>query len=465
MNNMQRRLLPVGIFLAIIVSGLAACGGQPSAGAETDPPPRATMAPLVQPTRAAMPAVSQNIQLGVSGIGRVEAIRDADLFFSVNGTVAEVLVKEGDQVKQDDMLAILDVRPFDQRIVQAEAALADALARQAALTEPPEAYDVASAQAQVAQAQAALVELRAGPKDQDVQNARSRLDQAYINLQSTRDRLSSAKTSANLQIEQVANQVRDQQAAYSQIYWDNRELENELARGGDELPQENKDREEAALRAVTVAEQQLEQAYLTYEQAQQAEVTGIQEAEEAVVQAQAALDKLLLPPDADDLAAAEAALVRAQADLDRLTPHPTASDFARAAAAVNQAQSQVEVARLDRGYAELRAPFAGVVSIVNIDPGDPGGSAGEPVIQVLDISALLIKVDITDTDIAGVAIGQKAVVFIEALPGSDFSGRVSYIAPSARVTGNVRTYEVQIALDNTDGLRDGMSARVELVNE
>lgn len=465
MKNVVRGRIAAGLLLGMLLVGLAGCGSMPFASSASTPAVQPTetaepagRTPTVEPTSA--PVI--DIERGVSGIGEVKAVQDADLVFNANGTVEEVLVEEGATVKKDDLLAVLDVRSFDERIRQAETALADALARQAALTEPPQGYDVAAAQAQIAEAEAALIQLKAGPKAQDVQDARSRVDLARTNLEATRNQLSTAKTNAELQIEPAANRLRDLQAEYSRIYWDNRQLENELARGGDELPQERKDQEEQALRAVNTAEEQLEQVKLAYEQAQQAEITGIQQAQEQVIQAEAALEKLLLPPDQDDLAAAESRVTQARASLDRLYPHPTASEQARAAAAVEQAQSQLEVARLDREYAELRAPFDGVITIVNIDPGDPSSSASGPAIRIVDISELRVEVNITDVDIAQVKVGQKARIFVDAFPGEVFTGKVSYIAPSAVVSGSVRTYEVRIALDNPARLRDGMSARVEL---
>lgn len=431
----------------------------PTAAATSTPLPTT---PTVMPTLAVPLTPPLVLTSGVSGIGEVKAIQDADLTFRVSGTVAEVYVQEGDTVRQGQVLAILDVRPFDQRVRQAEASLADALARQAALTEAPLEFEVQAARARIAEAEAALAELEAGPKPQDIQSAESRVEQARINLQTRRDQLSVAKTDAELRIEQAANAVRDAQAEYSRIYWSNRELENELARFNRELPQENRDREEAALRAIKNAEQALEQAKLALEQAQQAEITGIQAAEQEVVQAEAALAKLLLPPDQDRLAAARSAIAQAQAAYDRLFPNPTSSDRNRAAAAVAQAESQLQMALLDREYAELTAPFDGVISIVNIDPGNTVSPAGQPAMRLVDLRELQVEVEITDVDIARVTLGQRADILVEAFPGRTFSGRVSYIAPTAIVRGSVRTFKVQIALDNPEGLKDGMSARVEL---
>jgi multidrug efflux pump subunit AcrA (membrane-fusion protein) len=68
----------------------------------------AAPAPTVAPT-AAPPA---EINLGISGSGEIKAAQDADLVFQAQGTVDQVLVKEGATVKKGDLLAILDMRAF-----------------------------------------------------------------------------------------------------------------------------------------------------------------------------------------------------------------------------------------------------------------------------------------------------------------------------------------------------------------
>lgn len=55
-------------------------------------------------------------------------------------------------------------------------------------------------------------------------------------------------------------------------------------------------------------------------------------------------------------------------------------------------------------------------------------------------------------------------MFAEGISDQVFTGEVTYIAPTAIANGNIRTYLVRVTLDedDRDGLRPGMSARVEL---
>lgn len=460
---MKRQWVGSTLIVASLAAALAGCAG----AAEVESTPTAVVA--IQPTIApaeAVPTATEmppmRFDMGVTGSGVVRAAQDADLFFQVPGTVDQVLTEEGAQVQEGDLLAILDVRSFDLEVRRAEAALASAEAQESGLTEEPRAAEVAAANAQIAQARAALAQLQAGAKPQDIESAEASVAAAEANLAQTRDQLSAAKTNAELQLEQAANQLRNAQAEYSRIYWENRELQDQLRRFGRELSQEARDREEAALRAVQSAEAALEQARVSYEQAQQAEVEGIRAAEQQVVQARAALEKLLLPPDADQVAAAESAIAQAAAARDRLIPAPFESQQEQAAAAISQAQVALEIARINRERAELRAPFDGVIATVGIDPGDPAQTAGTPAIRIVDVANLRIEVQISDTDIGRVELGQAAEVRADAMPEKVYPGTVSFIAPTATVTGNVRTYLVRIQLDDQAGLRDGMSVRVDI---
>lgn len=462
---MNRRRIATLMLAGSVATILTAC-----AGSEAQTPTAAPPAAVVQPTIAPLPTVAAqpngmsmtDLALNVTGAGEIKTARDADLSFQVPGVVAKVMVQEGDQVKEGDVLAILDTRTFDLDVQRAEAALSAARAGKTSLTEGPRSADIAAADAQIRQAEAQLAQVLTGPKDQDVQSAQAALSTAQANLQSTRDRLSAAKTSAQLQIEQAANQLRNAQDSYSRVYWDNRNLEKELGKFGKELPQANKDQEAAAQRAVQIAETTVEQSRVAFEQAQQAEVTGIQAAEQQVTQSQAALEKLLLPADKDRVAAARAALEAAKAARSRLNPDPRASQQNQAAASIDQAQVALDVAKINRERAELRAPFDGLVSIVNIDPGDPSTVQGRPAMQVVDVSKLRVDVQISDADIAKVKNGQKADVRVDAIPEKVFTGTVTYIAPTATTVGTVRNYLVRITLDTQDGLRAGMSTRVEI---
>ncbi len=491
-NNLTPpRLLALAGLAAATLSGCAT-GGAASEPTAVVRPPQATIAP--QPTLdvsaltgttglTSTAALSDSFALGITGVGEVKPAQDADMVFTVQGVVAEVLVKEGDTVKAGDVLARLDTRTFDQQVAQAEAGLAAARAQQSGLSEGPRAADAAAARAQIAQAQAALDQVRSAVKPQDVQSAEAGATAAAANLQSTRDRLSLAKTQAESQVQQATQTLVQAQSRYAQAKYNwefardtgndpivpestnpqtGRRVDNKLSDGQLENYYAQFVAAEAALRQ---AEENVQLAQASYETARQAEITGIQAAEQQVVQAQATVDKLKSGPDRSQLAQAQAGVAAAQAQAARLQPSPNQSQQSQVAAGVAQAEAALELAKLTREKAELRAPFDGTVAIVNVSPGDPSTVAGGPVIRLVDVSNLHVDVQISDVDIGQVVEGQDAVVRADALPDRTFNGTVSYIAPTTSNTGTLRTYLVRITLDDQRGLRAGMSARVEITAE
>jgi HlyD family secretion protein len=468
------------VLVGMLAVTLAACGGSTTMAT----PVPAAQAPTAAPIATSAPTAiteSTQIDLGVSGSGEVVAVQDADLVFKSQGTVAEVYVVEGDMVKKGDLLAILDTRTFDQALQQAQATLASAEAQEAALNEPPKSADEAAARAALAQAQAALNAVLQGPKAEDLQAVDAALEQAKANLQSTRNQLSLAKTNAEKQVQQATEALTRAQAAYSQAKnnWDRvQETGNDPnnpkicdASGKCRDNKLNDPQRESYYSAFIQAEAAMRQAELTVEQAviaaeeaRKAEIVGIQIAEQIVAQAQANADKLRLPPDEAQVAAARAGVANAQAALQRLQPDPTDAQKAMASAAVAQALAGLELARINRENAEIRAPFDGIIAQRNIDPGDPSAS-GQPALKLVDISKLRIEVQISDVDVNRLEIGQTASIYLDSMPGKVYTGKVSFIAPTATTVGTLRTYLVRVDVDDQTGLRVGMSARVDFDTE
>lgn len=501
---MKYRMLASAGLVGLLATGLVACGSAPTA-ATSGTPVAGTTAQATVVARPTVRAAQNGLGTGISGIGQVTAVQNADLTFLVQGSIADVKVKEGDTVKKDQLLATLDTRPFDDSVDQAQAALdvakaqaqgaeasvAAAQAQQSSLADPPKPAAVAVARAQVQQAQIAVNQARTG-QTQDARAASAGVATSQETLQATKDRLSQVKTQTELQMQQATGALTQAQAAYAQAKsnWEyvqstgndpvtptvkdtsGKSHDNEVSDGSKDNYYRAFVQSEASMHQ---AEQAVESARVAYDAARQAEATGIQVSEQQVVQAQAALDKVQVPANEDRVAAARAALAVAQANLANLSPDARPSQKAAAEAAVQLAQANIastqanvsaaeaalKRAQLNREYAELHAPYDGVVSVVNVDPGDLG-TPGQTAIRVLDTSTLRVEVQISDTDIGHVAVGQKAQVFAEALPDQTLTGTVTYIAPEATTSGTARSYLVRVTMDQPGALRTGMTAEVNI---
>lgn len=167
-------------------------------------------------------------------------------------------------------------------------------------------------------------------------------------------------------------------------------------------------------------------------------------------------------PSESAIRAAEASVAQARASLARLKSVPASEDVTVAKAQVEQARVSVEQARRRVEATELIAPFSGVVEDVRLSIGQTVG-AFAPVIVLVDLSAYEISVDVDETDVRELSVGQIASITLDALPSTRLTGRVTRLSPAATLQNSVVTYIARVSLDPTDApLRAGMSANVAI---
>ncbi len=368
------------------------------------------------------------------------------------------------------------------------------------------AADIRSAQANLDAARARLNALT-NPSPTSLSAAETKLRQAEANLQNTRDTSSLNKTRAGLDLEKAVVALTQAQSRYSVA---KQNWEFVQATGQDPINPERTDatgksvpnklndaqrqqyydsfvQAEAALRNAEVA---VEQAQIAYDAARQKEVVDVAQAEQALRDAQTQYDALL-NPSSSDLVQAQAAVVQAQAQLDRLTGSASsldvtaaqiqveqaklalerltspasATEIAAAEAAVAQARAQFASAERALKAATLRAPFDGIVALVNITAGARFSGAAAA-ITLVNPGALYVDVNLSETDVARVAVGQPVTLSFDALPDITARGEVESIAPVASVQQSVVTYLVRVRFDpGTAPIKIGMSATCDILVE
>ncbi|MES2815521.1 MAG: efflux RND transporter periplasmic adaptor subunit [Pseudomonadota bacterium] len=126
---------------------------------------------------------------------------------------------------------------------------------------------------------------------------------------------------------------------------------------------------------------------------------------------------------------------------------------ARDAAAAELARAQATADRL-----RLKAPFAGVVDAVSVELGE-WVQTGTPVATILSLDPILVKAEVSEVDLAAVAVGSTAKVRLAN--GTEMEGTVRLVAREA--SAQTRTFPVEIALPNPRmTLPSGMTAQVSL---
>jgi len=200
-------------------------------------------------------------------------------------------------------------------------------------------------------------------------------------------------------------------------------------------------------------------------------------ADASLASAQAQLDELLAGADDDQLRAAQASVTTAvaqrdaaQAQLDLTLAGPTQEQIETVQASVADARVALAQARLRLEKATLTAPVAGTVTFVGVQPGEIA-NASQPVIVLSDLTTLEVEISLDETDVVEVSVGQEVRVRVDAFPGVEMMGEVTYIAPVAQERSGVVLYPVtvQLTLPGPSAsaqalpVRAGMTADVSIV--
>jgi len=384
MNKLPRLLIPLSMLLIVsmLVSGCAGLSG----GA----------------TPTALPVVQSNGN--ITAEGHIVPASSTVLAFTSPGQVTEVLVKAGDTVKKNAVLARLgDREPFQAAVSAAELEQAaaqrqlDDLNNQAALL---------AAQAQVSLYTAEQDTIKAQQKltDIDTKDYTKRLDTAQDGVIKTKDDLKTAQENfdkvKNLDIANTARKtaedaLKDQQKRYDTAVHDHDLIVNELA---------------LAKAQVNFTKARLDDARRTRTNRQNG-------------------------PDPADQTLAQARLKNAKNQL---------------------AAAQTALNRLD-----LTAPYDGSVIRVDLTPGDRA-IPNQTVLLFADLSKWAVETsDLAEKDVVLLQPGQRTSLTADALPDLKLTGAIESISQTFIEKSGDITYKVRIPLDTPDPrLRWGMTVKV-----
>jgi RND family efflux transporter MFP subunit len=122
--------------------------------------------------------------------------------------------------------------------------------------------------------------------------------------------------------------------------------------------------------------------------------------------------------------------------------------------------------------ARVTSPMTGVVVLRGVELGETVTSGvssfneGTVLFTVADLKSLIVRVNLNEVDIGKVTNGQPVRVTLDAYPQKTFTGRVSFVSPSAELVEKIKVFKVEVALDGLGPeFRTGMSANVEILGE
>ncbi len=456
------------IILVVITAVLLVAGGvwwtqSNASGAETDSATADNGDAIVRVTRG-------NLAASATASGQLQAQRQANLSFTTPGLVTAVLVSVGDEVATGDPLIQLSTTDLERAVRTAEQTVIIQQANHDRLLRGASDLDTAVAESALASAQQSLAGLLDGPNSAAVVAQESRVRTANANVQSAFARLQQARSgggdTALLEAQRALDQaiVAQRQAEEAHVRtFDCETINGEtVCTGGSEA-------EQAARVPAQQANAQLAAAQERYNQVANGNPDTISQLEASLAAAtadrdaaQAQLEQALAGPTAAQIAQAEAAVAQAQLTLDNLVRGATVEQIQQSEAQLRQAEISLELMQKQLAEATLTAPFAGVITAVNVSIGE---QASGPVVSLLDTDSLEVVLSVDEIDIGALREGQAAELRFESYPDTAVGGEIAAIAPSSTASNStIVAYEVHLALGEHDlPLRVGMTANANLI--
>ncbi|MGD2253842.1 MAG: HlyD family efflux transporter periplasmic adaptor subunit [Anaerolineales bacterium] len=323
------------------------------------------------------------------------------LAFPTSGEVVEVLVEEGDQVSQGDILATLG-----------------------------------NSEALLAERQAVALELLV---------AQQALDDVNLYAEVERERALQDVLEARLLV------VAAQEAWDA---FDQDEYEEDLEDAREDTLEAQKDLDEA-LAAFSEVED-LDEDNRT----RQRRLDDVEEARVDYHEALAEQERLEVTFERleSNLAAAQAQLTAAEAEYADREVGPDMDLVAQLAAQISALEASLSALDAALDDLSLTSPFAATVVRVDTQPGEIA-VAGVPVVTLADLSTWYVETDdLTELEVVRIEEGQAVSLIPEALPEETLNGVVEHIDQAATVWQGDITYSVRIRLEETAlPLRWGMS--------
>ena len=134
---------------------------------------------------------------------------------------------------------------------------------------------------------------------------------------------------------------------------------------------------------------------------------------------------------------------------------------------IKQAEADVNSAQYDLNKVRVMSPIDGLVTRRNIEEGETAvvgtmNNAGTVLLTIADLSVIETEIEVDETDIPFIQVGQPAKITIDALPDQEFPGRVTEVgnSPIQTTTAGQRAtnFKVVVTIDGAvPGVRPGFT--------
>lgn len=175
---------------------------------------------------------------------------------------------------------------------------------------------------------------------------------------------------------------------------------------------------------------------------------------------------------------AQSTLDQSQTKFDEFKSQYNAAEHTLESAVLNLVVLQHNLEAADAGiaqakealsYTTITSPIDGVITRINAEVGEvvifgTMNNPGTVIMEVGDLSQMLLVAQVDEADIGKIVIGQKAIIHVDAFPEKEFKGVVDSIALSHTMSyTSTKYYRTEILLDTAEQkLYSGLTAHVDI---
>ena len=420
----------------------------------------------------------------VSANGVLQPLTTVEVKSNVGGSIVKLAVDEGDRVKAGQLIARIDPSDTQTAFDQSQADLA------AAVSKVDQAKQTLSMQNDQNSAQIASAQ-------QGLEVARTKLLQAQEQAQiqpalsmASVKQATSAYAAATAALNQTKNALIPQKLSSAQAGYDqakasyaNAEADYNRQKALLEKGYVAKSAVDAAAEKYSVAKASLDSASSKLSTIKAETGEDLRSAQARMEQSKADLDsaranQIQVKVKQQEAISAQAAVKQAEAALRVATAalHQNRikqGDIIQANSQVTRSQAALKNAQTQLGYTTVVAPSDGIVTKKYVEVGSivtagrssfSGTGSGVAIVDIADVSRMSVLVNVDETDIAQIEVGQEVDITIEAYPDELFSGKVTKIAPQSVVDQSVTTIPVTVEVELPDArLKPGMNATCDFI--
>ena len=123
---------------------------------------------------------------------------------------------------------------------------------------------------------------------------------------------------------------------------------------------------------------------------------------------------------------------------------------------IKQEEANLESARYDLNKVRMVSPISGIVTRRNIDEGETAvvgtmNNAGTVLLTIADLSVIETEIEVDETDIPHIKVGQLSKITIDAIPNQTFTGKVTEVGNSpiaaSAAAGRATNFKVKVTVD------------------